>query len=305
MCFSSRIRAARILICGMNGLGAEVSKNIILAGIKSITFLDDKKITELDSYSQFLVPVTSVGKNRATESLVRAQTLNPMVDMKADSDALADKADNFFHNFDVVVCIEASTKEQVRVDNACRMGGVKFFAGDLWGMFGYYFSDLQEHHFVEDEYKHKIISKEGEKMKTELVATATKKTLLYPPLQDCLEFDYVCPEYLKKVKRSGPGFILMKILQKFRDNEKRDPNPEERRSDGDLLQQIRNEIAPEVVPDSAFEHVFSQISPAAAVVGGALAQEIIKAVSQKEAPHHNYFIFDPDRCSGFIEAIAV
>jgi len=32
-----RLRAARILLCGLNGFGAEIAKNIILAGVKSIT----------------------------------------------------------------------------------------------------------------------------------------------------------------------------------------------------------------------------------------------------------------------------
>lgn len=299
-----RIRAARILICGLNGFGAEVAKNIILAGVHAVTFLDNKNVTELDACSQFLVPTTSVGKNRALESLARAQALNPMVELKAESKALADMPDDFFQNFNVVVVVEASTKELIRIDNACRLAGVKFFAGDVWGMFGYCFADLQEHNFVEDVYKHKVISKPNEKIKTELVASATKKTLLYPPLQDCLEFDFSQFEYKKQMKRNGPGFVIMRILQKFRDTQKRDPMPQERAADIDALQQIRNEIAPDLVSDSAFEHVFGQVSPAAAIVGGALAQEVIKGVSQKEAPHQNFFLFDPERCVGFVEAIS-
>lgn len=302
--FVYRIRAARILICGLNGFGAEVAKNIILAGVHAVTFLDDKNVTELDACSQFLVPTTSVGKNRALESMTRAQALNPMVELKAESKALADMPDDYFQNFNVVIVVEASTKELVRIDNACRLSGVKFFSGDVWGMFGYCFADLQEHNFVEDVYKHKVISQPNEKMKTELVASATKKCLLYPPLQDCLAFDFSTPEYKKQTKRNGPGFVIMRILQKFRDTNKRDPLPSERAADIETLQQIRNEIAPDLVSDSAFEHVFAQISPAAAIVGGALAQEVIKGVSQKEAPHQNFFLFDPERCVGFVETIA-
>lgn len=303
-CNLFRIRAARILICGLNGFGAEVAKNIILAGVHAVTFLDDKKVSELDACSQFLVPTTCIGKNRATESLARAQALNPMVELRAEHKPLAEMPDDFFQNFNVVVVAEASTKELIRIDNACRQAGVKFFSGDVWGMFGYCFADLQEHSFVEDVYKHKVISKPHEKLKTELVASATKKTLLYPPLQDCLEFDFSTPEYKKQTKRNGSAFIAMRILQKFRDTTSRDPLPSEREADIETLQQIRNEIAPDLVADSAFEHVFGQISPAAAIVGGALAQEVIKSVSQKEAPHQNFFLFDPERCVGFVETIA-
>lgn len=273
--------------------------------MKAVTFLDGKVVTDLDAYSQFMVPVTSVGKNRAVESLARAQALNPMVELRADSEALADKPDNYFTNFDVVCIVEAPTKELVRIDNACRLAGIKFFAGDVWGMFGYCFADLQEHNFVEDVYKHKIVSMADGKQKTELIASATKRTSLYPPLQDCLDLDFFSSEFKKRIKRNGPGFVLMRILQKFRDTEKRDPNPKERESEAKLLHLIRDEIDPNSVPNSAFEHVFSHISPAAALVGGVLAQEIIKSVSQKEAPHLNFFIFDPERCTGLIEAVGV
>jgi ubiquitin-like 1-activating enzyme E1 A len=58
-----------------------------------------------------------------------------------------------------------------------------------------------------------------------------------------------------------------------------------------------------IVPDDAVTHIFAHVSPAAAIVGGEVAQEIIKTVSQKEAPHHNLFLFDPDSCCGFIESI--
>lgn len=144
-----RLRAARILLCGLGGFGAEIAKNIILAGIKSITFLDHRPLSATDGCSQFLAPQSSVGENRARASLLRAQTLNPMVEIAVDTDDLAGKSDEFFGGFDVVVVTEASTRTLVRCDNACRMLGVKFFAGDVWGMFGYSFADLQEHEFAE------------------------------------------------------------------------------------------------------------------------------------------------------------
>lgn len=97
----------------------------------------------------------------------------------------------------------------------------------------------------------------------------------------------------------------MRILLQFRDTKKCDPNPSSRDEDMKTLLAIRDEIANGLVPDAAFKHVFAQISPAAAIVGGELSQEIIKAVSQKEAPNLNVFLFDPEKCCGFIEPIAV
>lgn len=144
-----RIRTSRILICGLNGLGAEVAKNIILSGVKAVTLLDHKNVSELEFCSQFFASHESIGVNRAEASRTRAQALNPMVEITIDKEDVNEKPDDFFWRFDVVVLIEVPTPTLVRVNNACRMQGVKFFAGDVWGMHGYSFADLQEHEFAE------------------------------------------------------------------------------------------------------------------------------------------------------------
>jgi ubiquitin-like 1-activating enzyme E1 A len=69
-----------------------------------------------------------------------------MVEIFTVTTSLADTPDSFFKTFHHVICImEAKTKDLIRVDNICRANGVKFFAANLWGMFGYSFADLQEH----------------------------------------------------------------------------------------------------------------------------------------------------------------
>jgi molybdopterin/thiamine biosynthesis adenylyltransferase len=40
-----RLRAARVLLIGVRGLGAEVAKNIVLAGVKSLTLLDHTNVS--------------------------------------------------------------------------------------------------------------------------------------------------------------------------------------------------------------------------------------------------------------------
>lgn len=42
-----RLRAARVLVIGLAGLGAEVVKNIVLSGIKSIVLLDHVLVSQL------------------------------------------------------------------------------------------------------------------------------------------------------------------------------------------------------------------------------------------------------------------
>lgn len=144
-----RIRSSHILICGLNGLGAEIAKNIILSGVKAVTLLDHENVSALDFNSQFLVPHDKIGVNRAEASLMRAQALNPMVEIIVDKEHVIKKPDEYFHRFDVVVLVEVPTSIAVRVNNTCRLKGIKFFTGDVWGMNGFAFTDLQEHEFAE------------------------------------------------------------------------------------------------------------------------------------------------------------
>lgn len=298
------MRSSKILIAGLNGLGAEIAKNVILAGVHLVTFLDYRSVTELDFTSQFFIPRSDLGNNRAEASLLRAQALNPMVEITADTGSLASKDAVFFKGFNVVIILEATTDELVRIDNMCRVNNVKFFAADLWGMFGYSFADLQEHEYVEDVVKHKVISKPFEKTKTEMITSTVKRSLKFPSLESIAEFNFNAPYFAKKMRKSGPAYIVMKILQKFREDETRDPLPSSRGQDIEKLKTIRDELSTvEVVPDSYFQHVFAQISPVAAIVGGAVAQEVIKTVSHKEAPHYNYFFFDAEKSCGFIETV--
>lgn len=137
-----------------------------------------------------------------------------------------------------------------------------------------------------------------------MITTASKRTLIYPSLESVLDFDFNSATFLKRIKKSGPAYLVMKILQKFRETEKRDPLPAKRDEDIEKLLALRDEISSiQVISNDYFEHVFAQIAPSAAIVGGAVGQEVIKAVSQKEAPHFNYFFFDAQTSCGFIETI--
>jgi ubiquitin-like 1-activating enzyme E1 A len=61
--YSYRLRCARILLIGLKGFGAEIAKNIILAGVKSVTLLDSESLSRDDTRAQFLAPPDAVGTN--------------------------------------------------------------------------------------------------------------------------------------------------------------------------------------------------------------------------------------------------
>ncbi|KAH8295434.1 hypothetical protein KR018_011081 [Drosophila ironensis] len=299
-----RLRTAKILIVGLSGLGAEITKNIILSGVNSVKLLDDQPVTEADFCSQFLAARDSLGTNRAEASLQRARALNPMVDISADTQPLKEKSAEYFKQFDVVVVSGETNEELLRVDTICCELGVKFFATDVWGMFGFYFASLQSHEFVEDVFKYvaKPQVKADEKVKYDLVSNPVQRQVHYPGYSAWLDFDCKTGISKRKLKRNGPGVLLLAILQKFRSSHGRDPSYKQRDADLKLLCDLRDEMSAPLT-DEALGVLFSQISPAAAVVGGVVAQEVIKVVTKMESPHRNLFIFDPDTCAGYVETL--
>jgi ubiquitin-like 1-activating enzyme E1 A len=59
----NRMRKAKVLLITMKALGNEIAKNLVLAGIGSLTVLDPDTVTENDVESQFFVTEEHIGKN--------------------------------------------------------------------------------------------------------------------------------------------------------------------------------------------------------------------------------------------------
>ncbi|CAJ0949789.1 unnamed protein product [Ranitomeya imitator] len=50
-------------------------------------------------------------------------------------------------------------------------------------------------------------------------------------------------------------------------------------------------------------YCFSEMAPVCAVVGGVLGQEVVKALSQRDPPHNNFFFFDGLKSSGIVDCL--
>jgi len=299
----------------MQGFGAEICKNIILAGVKSITLLDSGVVTDEDACSQFLAPRDQLGKNRAEASASRAQQLNPMVQVIADSEDIADKPDTFFGQFDVICATDCPGEQLIRINEICRENNIKFFCGDVFGTFGYTFADLQIHEYAEEVIIHKVatIQKREEppikNAKIEPEKRTEIRTTTFVPLQDVLDINWSSKTYAERLPKADSSYFLMRVLLSFRSRCGRDPSPKSRQEDIKELCKVRDEILcnlqvpVEKVPDSIFRNVFGKVSPACAIVGGVMAQEIIKAVSQKEAPHNNMFFLNPIKNVGLVDCL--
>ncbi|XP_072942597.1 SUMO-activating enzyme subunit 1 [Epargyreus clarus] len=305
-----RLRASKVLIIGMSGLGAEIAKNIILSGVKSVCLLDSEKLNETDLYSQFLAPPDKIGENRAEASLQRAKALNPMVEITTETKQVDGLPDKYFSTYDIVCATGLKQEQLERINNICRDNTKKFLCGDVWGMFGYMFADLVDHEYSEEIVQHKAVKRgpdNDQKSAAATVSITVKRRAIYVPLQNALSADWTKPELRSRLRRGDPSYFVMKILLRFRDEYNRNPDPTKRKADTEILLKMRDELVKELslpanfVTDALLTDVFGIVSGAAAVVGGVIGQEVVKAVSQREPPHNNMFFFNPVKCVGFVE----
>ncbi|XP_029373184.1 SUMO-activating enzyme subunit 1 isoform X2 [Echeneis naucrates] len=310
-----RLRGSRVLLAGLGGLGAEVAKNLILAGVKGLTLLDHEQVSEDSCRAQFLAPVTAQGQNRAKASLERAQNLNPMVEVHADSDSVEEKPDDFFLQFDAVCLTGCSRDLMVRVDQLCSQHNIKVFCGDVYGYYGYMFCNLgKEHNYVEEKPKVVKPSKdsddgpEGKKAKVDPTETTmVKKMASFCSLKEALEVDWTSEKARAGLKRTPVDYFLLQVLLKFRTDKRRDPDPQSFAGDCQLLRQIRDDVlegltlSRDLLNDDFISYCFSEMSPVCAVMGGVLGQEVVKALSQRDAPHRNFFFFDGRKGNGVID----
>lgn len=310
-----RLRASRVLLAGLGGLGAEVAKNLILAGVKGLTLLDHEQVSEESCRAQFLVPVSAQGQNRAKASLERAQNLNPMVEVHADPSHIQDKPDHFFLQFDAVVLTRCSRDLMLRLDQLCSQHNIKVFCGDVYGYYGYMFTNLgPQYSFVEE--KPKVVKPSGESTdgpqskKTKLDTTETtmvKKVASFCSLKQALELDWTSDKAKAALKKTPPDYFLLQVLLKFRTDRGRDPDPQSFDEDSQALRQIRDDVMeklsvnPSLLNDHFSSYCFSELSPVCAVVGGVLGQEVVKALSQRDPPHRNFFFFDARKSNGVVD----
>jgi len=312
-----RLRASKICLIGVRGLGCEIGKNLVLSGIKSMKLLDPATVSEDDATSQFLAPRDKIGENRAEASLDRLQQLNPMVEVTADSGKSTDKDVEFFKQFDIVIATTCPREELVRINSICRAEKIQFYAGDVMGFYGFSFMDLVEHEYAEDEVTTApavAAESDGEpdakKSKTEETVTKTvKKAMTFVSLAEALKVDWSSELYAKRIRRMDPSFFLMHVIFEFEKEMGRAPSPAHRATDLEKLKEVRDKtladmsVPVEKVSEEILSLLFCELSPVCAIVGGVLAQEVIKAISNKDAPHNNFFFYNPVESCGVVETI--
>ncbi|XP_076810639.1 SUMO-activating enzyme subunit 1-like [Clavelina lepadiformis] len=299
-----RLRKANVLIIGLGGLGSEVVKNIVLTGVNSITLLDWRNVVQEDLNSQLLITPDCVDQNVAESSRNRAQELNPNVQICVDSGHVTRKDEKFFQKFDVICLTLSDEKLRLKMNTICRSKNIKFFSGDVFGFFGYFFTDLGNIYEYVVEVPAKKTDHEPEKAKVDKTVTV-KRVTEFCTYADAMEEDWT-KRSRKSLKNSSSVFFIIQIYDEFKRNFNRPPQD----GDKDALLEIkrkvlsRNGMKESFLSDDFVDFCRSALSPVCAIVGGVLGQEMIKAISGKDQPHNNFFFYDGLKHLGVVDKIS-
>jgi ubiquitin-activating enzyme E1 len=130
-----RMALSNVLISGMGGLGVEIAKNVVLAGVKSVTIHDEEVTTWNDLSSQFFLREEDLNKNRAEATCPRLAELNSYVPVSFATEKLTT---NYLDSFQVVVLTNSSLTEQLMLGDYCHEKGIYFIVADTRGCLGKY-----------------------------------------------------------------------------------------------------------------------------------------------------------------------
>lgn len=144
-----------VFLSGMGGLGIEIAKNIVLAGVKAVTLHDTKQCDTWDLGSNFFIRKNDVlSQSKRVEAVCpRVAELNPYVHVDMSSSALDDNTDlSFLRKYQCVILTEARLSLQKRVNEFChsQQPPIRFISCDAYGIFVRVFCDFGEEFEVSD-----------------------------------------------------------------------------------------------------------------------------------------------------------
>ena len=151
-----RMQQANVLIIGLRGLGVELAKDVILAGVKSVTLWDNQAVQISDLGSQFFLLESDIGKSRAKSCIKKLAELNDYVPVRLMEDPLDTLSDaklaDLLKNFQVVaLCDPLSLEFELKINSICHNSGIAFISASVRGLAGKVFCDFGEAFVVVDD----------------------------------------------------------------------------------------------------------------------------------------------------------
>ncbi|XXG41565.1 hypothetical protein AAC387_Pa01g2004 [Persea americana] len=289
-----RLSKSHILVSGMNGTVAEFCKDIVLAGVGSLTLMDDRLVTEEDLLANFLIRPDEKefgGRSLAEFCCDSLREFNPMVRVSVEKGDLSSFDGEFFDKFDAVVVARCSLAIKKVINAKCRKRSkgtqIAFYAVDCRDSCGEIFVDLQNYTYAQK--------------------SPDDCLLKYPSFEEAITVPWrTLP------KRTTKLYFAMRVIEGFEQAEGRNPG-ETSLADLPRVLVLRKELCEaqslneSQIPVGLLERLLAgtrEYPPVCAILGGILGQEVIKAISGKGDPLKNFFLFDVVDGKGVIEDIS-
>ena len=128
---------------------AFTAKNLILAGVKSVTIHDTESVSIRDLGANFYLTPNDVGSNRAEAVTAKLAELNGAVAVQSHTAPL-DR--DLISTFSVVVlCHGQSLMERIQISNLCHELGIAIILAETCGLAGMLFVDFGSNFEIRDK----------------------------------------------------------------------------------------------------------------------------------------------------------
>lgn len=321
MAAQAKIQNAKILLITIRALANEIAKNLVLAGIDSLTLLDGSSVTEADLGAQFFLADGGdnvIGQNRAEAVSTGLRRLNPRVQIHVDTEGVTAKGPSYFAAYEIVIATDLDPDTFNIINTATRINGKAFYAAGTHGMYGFIFSDLIEHEYVIEREMASVATEPLQETRTRFVVDVRTKSdggktiehvtkrELYSTWFLASDLAVLPDEYVKskrRLKNVTPALPCLRALWEFK--QLKGGALPRNREDLKLFTQIATQkhkalslpsetLRPEFLR-SFLQNLGSEIAPVAAILGGQLAQDVINVLGQTQQPIQNLVVFDGDR----------
>ncbi|KAJ7069908.1 hypothetical protein C8F01DRAFT_1114598 [Mycena amicta] len=293
-----RMRNATILVVRLKGTATEVIKNIVLSGIGKLVLVDSDDVVEEDLGSGFFFRDEDVGKKRVDAARERIESLNPLVTV--NTLAILEDLDALIETVDLVCVTDWDREGLMQLNATCRRLGKPFYAGGTYGVLGYIFCDLLTHEYVAPH--DRSVPKDAQKN--------IKFSATYPTLAEAVTHRWT---HLTKrqTKEVNPAVVFTILgLWEYQHRHGRLPAvsadaaelqsiSDSLLSAADVRKQVLDTVPPELI-QSLSETALAEFSPVCAIVGGMLAQDILKTLAARDPPIANFFTFDGNTGAGTV-----
>ncbi len=314
-----RLCNANILLVNIKALGNEIAKNLVLAGIGSLTLVDNNIVTEDDLGAQFFISPTDIGKPRAEAAAPEIRKLNPRVTVHVSPQTLDTLSSDptIFSPYDIVIATDLPITAFSTLNAAARLSNRPFYAAGSHGMYGFLFADLISHtfsltreksnappppHFPFPETATRTILSLTTTLQNGQPTELITKREVYQPLV-LANTSPLAPEYLSRrrlLNSVTPLLPCLRALWEFERSANRPPS----HSAADLqhftalaTDKSRELRLPLEALKSEFlrgflQNLYAEVAPVTAFLGGKCAEDVVNVLGGREQPIQNMLLFD-------------